>query len=84
LCLPDPAVKLAFRQYREKAMTEGDREAVAALGQFIVYQAEVLEVSQEQIIAQLEKEYEFDVGHAVQELNMRNEGQLELARCLES
>jgi hypothetical protein len=81
--LLDPDVKLAFRQCREKAMTEGDREAIAALGQFIVYQAEVMETPEEQIIAQLDKEYGFDVGRAVQELNMRNEGYLELARRLE-
>jgi len=82
--LPDPDIKLAFRQRREKAMTLGDRESVAVLGQFLLYMGDRLGTTQHQIVAQLGKECGFDVGHAIQELHMQNGGQLELTKHLES
>jgi len=44
--LPDPDIKLAFRQRREKAMTLGDRESVAVLGQSLLYMGDRLGTTQ--------------------------------------
>jgi hypothetical protein len=46
----------------------------------LVQRADEFEMTQGQIIEQLRKEYEFDVGQAVEEINLRDVGQLELAK----
>jgi hypothetical protein len=83
ICIPHPDIKLTFRQYREKAMTLGDRESVAILGQLLTQRADEVRMTHNQIVAQLRKEYGFDVGHAIQELNARNVGRLELTKHFE-
>jgi hypothetical protein len=63
----DLAVKIFFREARAKAMTSGDRDAVAAIGQLLVRQPGG--ISRGEILAQLKSEYGFDVEVAVAELD---------------
>jgi|SRR5882762_2287938 len=67
----DPGIKHLFRQNREKAMTAGDRDAVTAMGQILEEKYSKIGMSREQIMRQLEKEYEFDVDAAVMKLDLR-------------
>jgi hypothetical protein len=52
-------------------MTAGDRDAVAAMGQILEERYSKIGMSREQIMRQLEKEYEFDVDAAVMKLDLR-------------
>jgi hypothetical protein len=69
----DPQIKLLFRQNREKAMTVGDRDAVAVMGQILHEKSSELgiDMSRGEIMRQLEKEYGFDVDAAMMELDIR-------------
>ena len=52
-------------------MTAGDRDAVTAMGQILEEKYSKIGMSREQIMRQLEKEYEFDVDAAVMKLDLR-------------
>jgi hypothetical protein len=46
-------------------MITGDRTAVAIIGQFIISQADLFEITRSEVMAQLEREYEVDVGSEI-------------------
>ena len=63
----DTSIKVIFRDLRTNAMCSGDRTAVAAIGQLLVGQQNVL--SKATVLGQLSNEFGFDVGAAVSELD---------------
>lgn len=65
--LPIGIPKMIFRQFRDEAMSSGDREAAAALGQFLVRHQHTY--SKAEVFKQLSNEYGFDMGHAVAQLD---------------
>lgn len=69
LVLQDFAAKFFFRRARAHAMESGDRDAVAAMAQLLARRQDAF--SKAEVYSQLSKEYEFDVGDAVAELDRR-------------
>lgn len=68
--IPD-LMRPLFRQARAEAMVSGDRESIAAVGQFLIGGAENSGFSEEILYKQLTREYGFDIKKAVQELDKR-------------
>ncbi|KAJ7713553.1 hypothetical protein B0H16DRAFT_1899476 [Mycena metata] len=73
LDLPDPEAQSLFRQYREKAMTTGDKQSIAIMAHFICWMT--LDNPRFQlaaIVEQLKKEYVFDeLPRAIYEMQQR-------------
>jgi hypothetical protein len=64
--------KILSREYRLKATTSGDRDAIAAMAQFIVgMRANMLGLNRGDIMRQLKREYGLDMEAAVTELDKR-------------
>jgi hypothetical protein len=72
VCLDDDCFRRIFRLYSNKAMTTGDRMAVATLGQYLISTAEQFDTTRSGILAQLNREYGIDVGGDVKELEESN------------
>jgi len=61
IIINDEDLRRIFRSYCVKAMTTGDKTAVAVVGQFIISQADSLGMTRNDIVAQLGREYKVDV-----------------------
>jgi hypothetical protein len=61
IIINDEDLRRTFRSYCVKAMTTGDKTAVAVVGQFIISQADSLGMTRGDIVGQLGREYEVDV-----------------------
>ncbi|KAJ7613076.1 hypothetical protein FB45DRAFT_1112779 [Roridomyces roridus] len=66
---PHPPIRAAFRTCRDKAMTTGDRRAVATLGHFLLFK---IGVDPDDMMEQIEVEYDFpEILCAVDEMEER-------------
>jgi hypothetical protein len=72
VCLDDDCFRRIFHLYSIKAMTTGDRMAVATLGQYLISTAEEFDTTRSDILAQLNREYGIDVEEGIRELDESN------------
>jgi hypothetical protein len=74
--IQDFKLKAYFRTQRDDAVTTGDREAVATLGEYmtVTNPHASMGLTKEDIVKQLTREYDFDVNAAVLRLDVERAG----------